>query len=201
MTPPPDLLFTNARVLSMDPSAPSQGRPTTVAVHNGRIQAVGCHPSLSKLRGPRTQVIDCQGGALLPGFHDAHCHLLSLASSLTSVDCGPANASSIPELSHLLRQAAERLPPDRWVKARGYDHLQLAEERHPLRSDLDAAAPHHPLRLEHRGGHATVLNTRAMEFLGITRHTPDPPQGVIMRDAAGAPTGSLGSGGSPTDLR
>ncbi len=173
----------------MDTLASSPERPNAVAVKDGRIQAVGGHPSLSKLRGPRTQVIDCHGGALLPGFHDAHCHLLSLASSLTSIDCGPTNASTIPELIHLLRRAAKRLPPDRWVKARGYDHLRLGEKRHPLRGDLDAAVPRHPLRLEHRSGHATVLNTRAMQLLGITRHTPDPPQGVIMRDAAGDPTG------------
>ncbi|MCH7606161.1 MAG: amidohydrolase, partial [Chloroflexi bacterium] len=92
----------------------------------------------------------------------------------------------------VIRSKAEATPTDRWIRGFGYDHLAFPEKRHPSRWDLDRAAPHHPVRLDHRSGHATVLNSRALGMAGIDKATPDPIEGVIERqDGTGEPTGLL----------
>jgi hypothetical protein len=129
---------------------------------------------------------------LLPGFVDAHCHLMALAASLQGLDCGPGAVSSLKGLQDLLSHRAKETQPGHWIHGFGYDDLGLVEGRHPIREDLDEAAPHHPVRLDHRSGHATVLNSRGLRLAGIDRDTPDPPEGVIDRDGVtGEPTGLL----------
>jgi predicted amidohydrolase YtcJ len=129
---------------------------------------------------------------LMPGLVDAHCHLLALATSWQGLDCSPEAVSSIEELKQAVHRRAATTPPGRWVRGFGYDELALAGGRHPTRWDLDQAAPQHPVRLDHRSGHATALNSLALELAGIHRDTADPVEGVIERDAAtGEPTGLL----------
>ncbi len=145
----------------------------------------------------RTQVIDCQGLALLPGFNDAHCHLPGLGRRLQDLDCGAGGLSgggvtSVAALQAAVRQWAAGLPAGAWVRGYGYDERRMCEGRHPNRWELDAAAPGHPVWLEHRSGHAAALNSRALDLAGIHRETPDPPGGVIERDpVSGEPTGTL----------
>jgi predicted amidohydrolase YtcJ len=185
-----DLLLVNARVITLEPGQPA----TVVSVLGETIAEVGSHNLVAAWRGPRTRTIDCQGMTLLPGLIDAHCHLLALAASLTAVDCSPQAVRSIEELKEAVRRRAEITPPGRWIRAFGYDDLALAPMKsgHPTRWDLDQAAPHHPVRLDHRSGHATVLNSRALALAGIHRDTPDPVEGVIQRDgASGEPNGLL----------
>ncbi len=194
-----DLILTNARVLTMEPGT-SDGN--YVAVADGRILHVGHGRDASQFRGPGTVEIDCQGMTLLPGFIDAHCHLMALASSRRSVDCRPSKVGSIADIVHAIRQRAEKLstsrtvPADRgnqdWIRAFGYDEFFLSEKRHPTRWDLDRAAPFHPMRLDHRTGHASVLNSAALQLVNIHRDTPDPDDGIIERDeVSGEPTGVL----------
>ncbi|MEK7815180.1 MAG: amidohydrolase family protein, partial [Chloroflexota bacterium] len=190
MNAPADLLLVNARVITLEPGQPA----TVVVVRGATIAAVGGHALVAAWRGPRTRTIDCQGMTLLPGLIDAHCHLLALAASLTAVDCGPGAVRSIEELKEAVRRRAGATPPGRWIRGFGYDDLALAPMKsgHPTRWDLDEAAPHHPVRLDHRSGHATVLNSRALALAGIHRDTPDPVEGVIQRDgASGEPNGLL----------
>ena len=126
----------------------------------------------------------------MPGFNDAHCHLMALASSLTSVNCRPDATSSISEIAEAISRHAQS--QQGWIRAFGYDEFHLTEKRHPTRWDLDGAAPFHPVRLDHRTGHASVLNGRALELVNIAKDTPDPPNGVIERDQdTGEPTGVL----------
>jgi predicted amidohydrolase YtcJ len=130
--------------------------------------------------------------SLLPGFVDAHCHLLAMAASLQGLDCGPEAVSTMEGLRRAVRRRAGETQQGRWVCGFGYDDLALAEGRHPTRLDLDRAAPGHPVRLDHRSGHATVLNSPGLRLAGIHRDTPDPVDGVIDRDeATGEPTGLL----------
>lgn len=185
MLPHADLLLTNARIMS-------HPRAEAVATQGEYIIAYGKTSEITGLKGPGSKVIDCKGLTILPGFIDAHCHLLALASSLTGIDCGPEKVTSIAGLKNVVWQQAQRTHPGSWIRGFGYDDLSLVEQRHPSRLDLDEVAPHHPVRLEHRSGHATVLNTMGLELAAIHRDTPDPIDGVIERDeCSGEPTGLL----------
>ena len=183
------LILLNANVLTMQRNRhPAEA----VAVADDRIVAVGSNFDIRLLSSAHTQTIHCHGLTLLPGFNDAHCHLPGLARRLQDLDCGPQRALSIPVLLTLVRQWAAARPAGRWVRGHGYDDLRMADRRHPNRWDLDVAAPENPVWLEHRSGHASALNSRALDSAGIHRETPDPPGGVIERDfETGEPTGVL----------
>lgn len=186
---PADLVLANARVLTMDAGVPIA---SYVAVKGGRIVGIGDGAEAGGFEGPGTTVIDCRRMTLLPGFIDAHCHLMALASSLRGVDCRPDAAPSIPSVVEAIARRAGKTPAGQWIRAFGYDEFYLSEKRHPTRNDLDRATPDHPVRLDHRTRHATVLNSRALELLGITPETPDPVEGIIDREeATGEPTGLL----------
>ena len=186
---PPGLLLVNARVVTLEAAQP---RAEAVAVRGDTIAAVGSLADMEALAGPGARTIDCRGMSLLPGFVDAHCHLMAMAASLQGLDCGPEAVTSLEGLRDILRRRAKETSPGRWIRGFGYDDLAFADGRHPTRRDLDEAVPHHPVRLDHRSGHATVLNSRGMRLAGIDRDTPDPAEGVIDRDSAtGEPTGLL----------
>ncbi len=173
----------------MDPDRPVAG---AVAVKSGLIQLAGDAHQVRELCSRSTRTIDCQGATVVPGFNDAHCHPLALASNLLSVDCSPASVQDIAGIQEKISLHARDLPQGRWIKATGYNEFYLAEKRHPNRWDLDKAAPHHKVRLTHRSGHACVLNSLAMEALGIGMETPEPPGGIIERDLdSGKPNGLL----------
>ncbi|MDA0263416.1 MAG: amidohydrolase [Chloroflexi bacterium] len=188
MTRKPDLVVVNANVITMDPSGP---HAQAVAVSGERILAVGSDDEIKGRAGPDTQVIDGQGLTLLPGLIDSHCHLLSLARTTQELDCRPDKAASVAAISFRVFEWARIVPPGEWVRCYGYDDLALEESRHPTRHDLDEISPRHPVRLDHRSGHATVLNSLGLRMAGITADTPDPVEGVIERDADGQPTGVL----------
>ena len=182
-------MLINAKVLTLEPGQP---RAEAVALRGQTIIAVGGQADVARLAGPDTQTIDCQGMCLLPGFIDAHCHLLATASSLQGLRCGPEEVSNLQGLRAAIRRRAAATPQDRWIRGFGYDELALEERRHPTRWDLDLAAPRHPVRLDHRSGHATVLNSQGLQLAGIHRDTPDPVEGVIERkEDSGEPTGLL----------
>ncbi len=163
-----------------------------LAVSGDTITAVGRTEDVAPLAGPDTRIIDCRRRTLMPGFGDAHCHLLAQATAIGALDCNPKAVNSIEELRELVRRKACALPAGQWIRGVGYDHLSLSERRHPTRDDLDLVSPNHPVRLDHRSGHATVLNSLALEFAGIYSATPDPVEGVIDRDpTTGSPTGLL----------
>jgi predicted amidohydrolase YtcJ len=91
-----------------------------------------------------------------------------------------------------IRQFSEKLPSGTWIRGRGYNEFYLAERRHPNRWDLDRATTVHPIKLTHRSGNAYVLNSLALKIVGISKETPDPPEGLIDRDMeTGEPTGIL----------
>ena len=161
-----------------------------VAVRDGRIVAAGDAREAARALDGDAERIDCAGGVLLPAFIDAHIHLLSYAASLRSVDC--TRARSIAEIQGALRERAGSTPAGSWVRAFGYEETQLAKRRHPNRHDLDAAAPDHPVRLIHRSGHASVLNSLALRKAHIDIATEEPPGGYMERDTAtGEPSGFL----------
>ena len=185
----PDLILHNANVLTMDPRLP---RAEAVAVRGERVAWVGTVDDVASMRSPGVRMIDCEGQTLVPGFIDAHAHVLAFAARLLAVDCGARAVSSIGDIQRALGERAAASAPGTWIRAGGYDEFALDERRHPTRWDLDAAAPGHPVRLDHRSGHAIVLNSAALAAVGIWVDTPDPPGGMIERDPeTGEPTGLL----------
>jgi predicted amidohydrolase YtcJ len=184
-----DLILKNARVITMDPSSPAA---ELVAVRGSKILAVAGKDALGEVRGRKSKIIDCQGKTVVPGFNDAHCHLLSFVRKRHSLDLSPSSVSSMADIKEAIRRRAEGLPPGTWLTATDYNEFYLAEKRHPNRRDLDEAAPHHPVALFHRSLHACVLNSMALSLAGINRETPEPPGALIERELdTGEPSGLL----------
>jgi predicted amidohydrolase YtcJ len=185
-----DLLFVNANVITMDPAQPAA---SLVAIRGDRIVAVSDPTAIGQWRSPGTQIINCAGKPLIPGFIDAHCHVHAYAESLVSLNISPRERiNSISDIQNRIRDFCRNCPPGTWVRAKGYNEFYLEEGRHPDRRDLDVAAPLHPVKLTHRSGHAHVLNSLALKQAGITVETGDPPEGFIDRElGTGEPTGIL----------
>lgn len=177
-----DSLITNARILTMDAGQPYA---RSMLVRDGRIAALDVGPVGD------AAAVDIGGRFVLPAFVDAHCHLLSFAASLLAADCSPAAVRSIADIQSALQEQA-LAAKDGWVRGAGYEETALAEGRHPDRHDLDAAVPDRPVRLRHRSGHASVLNSAGLAAAGIGSATEEPPGGFMDRDLeTGAPTGLL----------
>jgi predicted amidohydrolase YtcJ len=144
-------------------------RANAVAVVGDRIAKVGDRGDVLAMRGPHTRILEASNGAIVPGFVDAHVHLVALARRATEIDCSKERARTIAQLQAVLRQAALARPPGSWIRAFGYDEAFLTEKRPPSVADLDSAAPEHPVRLLHRTGHAVILNGLALRLLGLPR--------------------------------
>jgi predicted amidohydrolase YtcJ len=185
-----DLILFNANVITVDANLP---RAELVSIKGRRIAHVGDNGILDELRTPATRIIDCGGRSLLPGFIDAHCHVHAYAESLISPKLSPKeDVHSIADIQRRIRDFSLSRAEGAWIRGKAYNEFYLAESRHPTREDLDVAAPRHPVKLTHRSGHAHVLNSLALERVGITTETGDPPEGLIDRDPeTGMPTGIL----------
>lgn len=177
-------LFRNGHILTLDPALPTA---QALATRDERIVAVGTDDNLAGLAGPETEVIDLEGQTVIPGFHDAHCHILLFGMGLLQVDLRAA--SGVPVIVAAVGERTAKTPPGEWVRGWGYNENKLAEGRHPTRADLDPVSPGHPVYLNHISGHMCVVNSRALALAGVTRDTSDPEGGTIVRDAQGEPTG------------
>jgi predicted amidohydrolase YtcJ len=184
-----DLLVTNANVLTMD----GRGAPVSaVAIHAGKIVAVGNDADVAAFRRPGMRVIEAGGRTVLPGFIEPHNHMVGYGTALIGVDARTPPNETIADIVARVRQAAATLPPHRWILGRGYDDTGLRDMRHPTRRDLDQASTEHPIVIWHNSGHLTVANSRALALAGITAATADPPGGRIGRFEGGAePDGVL----------
>ncbi len=189
MPPPVSLILHNANVVSLNRKCRG-GR--AVAVAGDKIAAIGSDDVVGRLATSSTRRVNCQGLLLVPGLNDAHCHLLATAATFSSLNCRTDAIGSLSPLLAEIRHWTEGRPADRWVRGFGLDPAKLLEGRYPTRQELDWAAPHHPVRLEHASGHAAVLNSLGLKAARIDQTTPDPPEGIIERDAVtGEPTGLL----------
>lgn len=183
------LIFHNGVIHTMDWRFP---QPEALLVgDDGHIAALGAYADLAA-HAPTARRIDLGGDVLLPGFNDAHVHVWKLGLLLTvQVDARKAVAPDIPTIVERFRERARTTAPGTWLTGRGYNEAELPEKRHLTRADLDAASLEHPIALTRTCGHMIVANSRALALAGITRDTPDPRGGTIVRDADGEPTGLL----------
>ena len=184
------LLLKNAGLPTMDPLPERSG---SIVVVGDTIKEIIPTDRDSGAGRTYSQVIDCRGRAVLPGFIDAHLHLTAMAHYHVGLDLSPdAGVLSLGDLQRCIREQARKTPDDTWVRGHGYNEFYLAEKRHPTRRDLDAASPRHPVKITHRSGHAHVLNSRALELVGISLYSEEPPGGLIDRELpSGEPSGLL----------
>ena len=166
-------------------------RPTVqaVAVRGERIEAVGSDAEIRRLAGPRTETIDARGRLVLPGFIDAHVHLLSGGLGLLGGDLRPARDER--EFTAILRRHVERTPAGEWITGGRWDHESWPSRRRPARGLIDPFTAGHPVLVSRLDGHMALANTLALKLAGIGPNTPDPPGGQIERDERGEPTGIL----------
>lgn len=186
------VVLTNAVVVTVDDEQPLA---EAVAIRDGRILAVGASADVLEIAGPKATVRDLDGATLAPGFIDAHGHLSILAQSAAMADLQPPPAGDVTTMAELQAKLAgwrAAHPAAPWISGFGYDDSLLAEQRHPDRHDLDAVAADVPVMLVHTSAHFVTCNTACLAAAGITAETPDPPGGVIRREADGrTPNGVL----------
>jgi hypothetical protein len=178
-----DLVVLNSRVITMDDEVP---RSEAFAVKHGRFFAIGSNADIRNITSPRTNVIDAAGMTVVPGFIDTHCHPSGL-NELYGVVVTPHRTKAA--LIEALQRKAAETPAGFWVQGQLFDDTKLTDATPLDRHDLDRASTTHPIAVNHRGGHTTWYNSKALELAGITRTTPDPEHGRFFRDPSGDLTG------------
>lgn len=157
----------------------------TVVVQAGKIQAVG--KGLKPAKG--VKMIDAKGGWVLPGFHDAHIHMLG--GGLTMVRVQLAGETTLDGTLKAIKDYAAAHPDRPWILGRGFSYDIVPKGQFPTRQMLDAVVKDRPVFVRAYDGHSGWANTKAITLAGITAKTADPADGKIIRDKDGTPTGAF----------
>lgn len=159
-----------------------------VAIKDGKIIAVGYRDEVMPLKGEMTKLVDLDGKTMLPGFVDPHGHVFNTGIQAISANLLPrpdGKVNDIVELQAALKAWAKQnntlTGKYGWIVGFGYDDAQLKEQRHPTRDDLDQVSTELPVVLVHQSGHLGVMNSKALEIVGLDAGTINPPGGVIRR--------------------
>ncbi len=173
----PDVIIINANVITMDNSLP---RAQAIAIKDGKILAMGKTSDINHIRGSNTKVLDCSQKTILPGFIDAHAHVLSAGTRhVTEVDCSSA---SIGEISKLLFSKAKVTPDGCWLLGFKFDDTKIVENRFLTHQDLDLISTRHPIVIAHQAGHVFFFNSAGLSMTGYNNESPDPHGGRLGRD-------------------
>jgi len=194
--PPPvasaDLVLTNGRVLTVEDTLPEA---QAVAIKGDRIAAVGTSAEIRRYVGPATQVIDLNGQLAIPGLIDGHAHFLGVGEAQLNLNL--MSTTSWDQIVAMVGEAVKTAKPGEWIVGRGWHQEKWTSrpqpnvEGFPTHASLDAVSPNNPVVLTHASGHASFVNAKAMDVSGITRSTPNPGGGEILKDTTGNATGLL----------
>lgn len=178
-----DTIYTNGQIITMEVEGETAN---SIAIKNGKIIAMDKVSLVDKHQGDSTKVIDLDGKTMLPGFVDAHSHISIGMTVIGIADLSSPPVGNVKNISDLIQQLKthqekNNIPKGEWVAGWGYDPDLLEEKRHPNKLDLDDAFPDHPVFLAHTSGHMAVINSTALDIVGMDANTPDPAGGMIVR--------------------
>ena len=189
---PADLVLRNGKIVTMDPATPTA---QFLAARGGRIVALGGSGDAQRWIGPNTRVIDLRGQLAIPGFIEGHGHLTGIGEYRQGLDL--REARTWEDIVAQVARAAKQAKPGEWIVGRGWHQSKWDRapdpnvEGFPLHASLDKVSPDTPVLLTHASGHAVFVNAKAMAAAGLTRDTPNPSGGEILKDRQGNPTGLL----------
>jgi predicted amidohydrolase YtcJ len=184
--PPPDLVLVSAKIWTGDPARPEA---EALAVKDGRIVAFGRSEEIEALKGAGTTAVDGKWRRVVPGFIDCHTHMPMGGLNLLALDL--RHTKDEADFTRMLAAFAKGKPAGQWLTDGAWDHEQWTPPRLPTKKLLDPATADRPTCLSRQDGHMMVCNSLALRLAGITKETPNPPGGVIVKDASGEPTGVL----------
>jgi len=185
-----ELVVFNARVRTADSRAP---RAEAFAVKANRFLALGTSAEIKPLIGKGTQTFDARQMTIVPGFIDCHNHAPGETLLYETLVGNPyvVEFVTIDSIVAKLRAKAQATPPGTWVEGYFFDDTKVKDNRQLNVHDLDQVSKDHPVAVQHRGGHTSYYNSKALEMADINRNTPDPPGGTFDRDANGELNGRV----------
>ncbi len=187
---PADLVLKNGKIVTMDESNPEV---QAVAVRGDVIIAAGSDKKIDAYIGDATQLIDLGGRLAIPGFIESHGHFTGIGRAKMQLDL--MKVKNWDEIISMVAEAVKNVQPGEWIQGRGWhqEKWDTTPEPNidglPYHHSLSKVSPDNPVWLSHASGHASYANAKAMELAGITKETPDPPGGEIVRDPEGNPIG------------
>lgn len=158
--------------------APQRG---SVALAGGKVLAVGDEAQVARYRGPKTESIQADGGLVLPGFTDGHTHFVDGGFQLASVELRDARTPE--EFVRRIKDYARHLRPGEWITGGDWDHTLWRGQPLPRHEWIDSVTPSNPVFVSRVDGHEALANAAAMRAAAVTKETPTPPGGEILRDA------------------
>ena len=188
---PADLVIKNAKIVTIDKDNP---RAEAVAVKGEFIIAVTSNSKINQYIGEGiTKVIDAKGRLLVPGFNDAHIHFTSGGRSMMDLDFRYVH--DVETIKQMVKEKVAQSKPGELIVGRGWEHETFPDKKWPAKEILDAVAPDNPVMLSRADGHSVWVNSYIIERSEITKDTPDPPNGTIVKDPiTGEPTGIFKEG-------
>lgn len=183
---PADIVLTNGNIYTVNENNPSA---EAIAIKDSKFIYVGDNDGASRYACGEANVIDLAGKAVYPGFIESHGHIAGVG--FREVNLNLQGIESLAEMLTAVKEYAEANPDQPWVIGRGWIEKVWPENRFPTRQDLDAIVPDRPVYLTRADGHASVINTVAMNMASITGTSENPVGGHINLDENGEPTGML----------
>ena len=183
-----DRVFLNGAIYTVDDDGTWA---QAVAIKDGRIIYVGDNEGAGEFISTNTEIIDLVGQMMLPGFHDSHIHIL--IGVMAELECSLLRLETLDDVTKRLKEctALSGIGDESWILGGGWGEW-LWPEANPQKDLLDSLFPDRPVYLESSFGHAAWANSKAMEIVGIDRHTPNPPAGIIEHDPeTGDPSGTF----------
>jgi len=187
-----DMVLNNARVYTINKNQPDA---EAVAIKNGLIVFAGSNEEAKKYIDSKTEVIDCKGQFVMPGFIEGHGHIHGLGASLINLNL--MNVKNWDEIVVMVGEAVKKAKPGDWIIGRGWhqEKWNPAPAKnylgYPYHEELDKVSPNNPVLLSHASGHSVYVNAKAMELAGITSATKNPEGGEIVKDNTGKIIGVL----------